>query len=102
MEKVRGSCLTYDAQLTEPEKQDLQGAMKLWHDNGYVHGDLRPLNILIVKDSICVVDFDWAGVCGTARYPVELSKNCVWHPDVECGGIIKEEQIHRINETLTS
>ena len=98
MEKVRGSCLTYDVQLTEPVKQDLQGAMKLLHDNG----DLRPLNILIVNNSICVVDFDWAGVFGTARYPVELSKNCVWHPDVECGGIIKEEQIHRISETLTS
>ena len=39
----------------------------------HVHGDLRVQNILVVDDSISILDFDWAGKEGEVRYPQELN-----------------------------
>ena len=51
----------------------------------YVHGNLRSENILVDGDEICILGFDWAGVEGKARYPVELDSDEL-HEDAQCGG----------------
>lgn len=63
---------------------------------GFVHGDLRPQNIMHEDGKFCIVDFDWAGKNGEEAYP-----NCInmevkeWHPDVKPGGLIKlEHDLH--------
>ena len=51
--------------------------------NDFVHGDLRPQNILPLADnSIRVVDFDWAGTSGVVKYPEDMNRECSWHSDV--------------------
>ena len=61
MEKIQGS------HLQIPVSEEVK--MMLWHDEGYVHEDLRLQNILVVNKIIHILDFDWAGVKGEARYP---------------------------------
>ena len=46
--------------------QDIVGNM---HRNEFVHGDLLPPNIMVVKDELMLLDFDWGGKVGEARYP---------------------------------
>ena len=54
--------------------EDIVSALK---SKNYVHGDLRPNNIMIRKDlskqplGLMVVDFDWAGEASKVYYPAE-------------------------------
>ncbi|KAH9945950.1 uncharacterized protein BXZ73DRAFT_95469 [Epithele typhae] len=71
----------------EPEQQraaapEVGRALRVLHDNGMVHGDLRPTNILLllgwwqgVEGRVIIIDFDWAGREGEVRYPCQLSKH---------------------------
>ena len=78
-------------------KKALEDVLCIMHGKGFVHGDLRPQNILVVNDTIRILDFDWAGREGVVRYPNELNISCNWHADVECGGLIaKEHDKYRI------
>jgi serine/threonine protein kinase len=47
--------------------QDIVGNM---HRNEFVHGDLRPPNIMVVKDELMLLDFDWGSKVGEAQYPL--------------------------------
>jgi hypothetical protein len=41
-----------------------------------------------------VIDFDWAGKSGTARYPLTINKAALsheWHRDVEAGGLMETD-----------
>jgi serine/threonine protein kinase len=43
------------------------------HQAGFVHGDIRTTNIMVKKsgeEGILLIDFDWAGVIGDVRYPM--------------------------------
>ena len=93
MEKVDGKQFAEeDLEVVRPKLLELRAALK---EQKLVHGDLRPQNIMVSSDKkrVTVVDFDWAGVCGSAMYPKEinLSAECEWHEDVECGGVIDHE-----------
>lgn len=55
---------------------DVKKALNVLHINGLVHGDLRRLNVLVVRRSVgeagdedgdMLVDFNWAGQAGEAR-----------------------------------
>ncbi|KAG8961117.1 hypothetical protein FRC03_005763 [Tulasnella sp. 419] len=40
------------------------------HRQNYVHGDIRRSSLLVgPEDSVMLLDFDWAGIIGEARYP---------------------------------
>ena len=65
--------------------------MKLLHDAGMVHGDIRLENVMVanptgpeadsddnVEKRVRIVDFDWAGDEGTVRYPLHLSRAINW------------------------
>ena len=101
MEKIEGSRL--ELTVDEPVKKSLEEAVKTMHEEGYVHGDLRRQNILVVDNTVRILDFDWAGKYPMARYPKELnmSSNCNWHSDVISGGIISgEHDLYQIKQIL--
>jgi len=81
----------------------LREAMKTLHDAGYVHGDLREPNILLTADGLKIVDFDWCGKEGTARYPADISlvPDLEWHERVYCGGLITKDHDEHMFEVLT-
>ena len=71
------------------QKKNLQAIAAKLESTGFVHGDLRTPNILVQGDSVLVVDFDWAGRQGAAKYPIHLSQEETWHPDACVGCAIE-------------
>ncbi|KAG6883758.1 hypothetical protein C0993_003959, partial [Termitomyces sp. T159_Od127] len=69
------------------------------HRGCFVHGDIRDTNLLVDIDSLVdevvqihLVDFDWAGRIGEARYPYGLNYTTVKRPkEVTSGGLIAEQ-----------
>jgi RIO-like serine/threonine protein kinase len=54
------------------------------HQAGFVHGDLRPSNVVRSNDSggILLLDFDWAGKIGEVRYPMNVNRELdLWRPE---------------------
>ncbi|KAI0720807.1 hypothetical protein C8T65DRAFT_735744 [Cerioporus squamosus] len=118
MEYVEG--LTAYAALYSKKKDSLpegvhgvvERAVKLLHDAGMVHGDIRLGNILIAdagdKDDVGtrvkILDFDWAGEAGTARYPLHLSEVVNWPVGVADYALITKahdvEMARRLGEAL--
>lgn len=75
-----------EAKSREFDVQGIQGKVKqvlqLLHEAGYVHGDIRDVNVLVRKPSshlpedrppILLVDWYWAGISGEATYPHTLN-----------------------------
>ncbi|KAJ7207200.1 hypothetical protein GGX14DRAFT_456552 [Mycena pura] len=68
--------------MTDVHRQRAYAKMKsladAFHAQGYVHGDLRTANILACHGweqdltKLSLVDFDWGGLAGEARYPTPL------------------------------
>ena len=50
--------------------ESLRRAVRALHDRKLVFGDLREPNILITKEGLKLIDFDWCGKGGTVYYPV--------------------------------
>ena len=92
MDYVEGGEL-WDRRKASPARVDsLRSAVKMLHENGLVFGDLRRPNVLVVGDRVVLVDFDWCGKAGEARYPSDIApNNGEWHPDVRRGGLITRE-----------
>jgi len=66
-----------------------EGLLKL-HKAGFVHGDIRPPNILVGADrQPRMIDFDWSGKVGAARYPVGLNRDIKWPVGTKEGGFIE-------------
>jgi RIO-like serine/threonine protein kinase len=59
-----------------------EGAKRM-HKAGYVHGDLREANILVALDTVLFIDFDFAGLTKSAKYPPFLNPDIAW-PDGAC------------------
>lgn len=59
-------------------ERDIIAAKNLLHANNYVHGDLRVPNMLISGRRAYLIDFDWSGEIGKARYPRDLNKDVTW------------------------
>lgn len=72
--------------------QQVRDAVRVLHENGFVHGDLRSQNIMLDKAlRIRVIDFDWAGKEGVARYPNDLSPDIPWPAGAKPGALISRE-----------
>lgn len=78
-------------------KSRLLYAVERLHEHKSVHGDIRAVNILIdigkigskESCSIHIVDFEWAGKLGTAKYPMRVNSKTITRPkDVSAGGLI--------------
>ncbi|KAI0681582.1 hypothetical protein C8Q76DRAFT_804541 [Earliella scabrosa] len=83
----------------------VRAAVKLLHDHGMVHGDLRGQNVLIQPrkgGAVRIIDFDWAGKEGEARYPNDLSPAVRWPPGAKAGGLItKAHDWHFVDRYFT-
>ena len=52
----------------------LRMAIETLHAKGFVHGDLREPNVLVTKEAdVKIIDFDWCGKVGEARYPSNIN-----------------------------
>ncbi|KIO01674.1 hypothetical protein M404DRAFT_722430 [Pisolithus tinctorius Marx 270] len=52
------------------------------HQHGYVHGDVRSMNIMVLESDMTefmFIDFDWAGKIGEVRYPLNVNRE-IWRP----------------------
>ncbi|KAF8623880.1 hypothetical protein AX15_006152 [Amanita polypyramis BW_CC] len=64
-------------------KERLNDVLGRMHQQGFVHGDIRNVNVMIKDGPILVVmlvDFDWAGRIGEARYPMNVNREDVYRP----------------------
>ncbi|KAG5637635.1 hypothetical protein H0H81_003860 [Sphagnurus paluster] len=53
---------------------EMRGLVESFHAAGFVHGDLREVNIICAGDRALLIDFDWGGKAGEVSYPFRLSK----------------------------
>jgi serine/threonine protein kinase len=98
-------CVTLDraVDITDPEKREqvtllMDQYLDRFHSAGFVHGDFRPGNILVVYNpddsvqSIKVIDFDSCGLQGRCHYPCSLNMRDInWAEDVDGGRLILPE-----------
>ena len=78
-------------------------AIRILHSHNLVFGDLRRPNILIKGETVMLVDFDWCGEAGVARYPKSLNPDpeICWHESVGPDCIMmKEHDIHMLGQLL--
>ena len=60
--------------------------MSLLGQNNYVHGDIRVDNVLLQgKDKMFVIDFEYAGKVGEARYPTDLNQSIFFSAGIKPG-----------------
>lgn len=97
--------LLFGTHLSEPEQAKVQqkagSILDLLHAGGYVHGDVRDANILVDRESLSskdgevklhLIDFDWAGCVGEAKYPMGVNTVSVRRPaGVDEGVFITKE-----------
>jgi hypothetical protein len=58
----------------------------------FVFGDLRSPNVMVTgENEVKLVDFDWAGEDGQARYSYLMSSPIAWAPGVKRCAIMKKE-----------
>jgi serine/threonine protein kinase len=77
-----GSSLAPDR--VDAVKERLNEAFIQMHQQGFVHGDLRNVNVMVSNDptpAVMLVDFDWAGRIGEARYPMNVNREDVFRPE---------------------
>ncbi|KAG6847753.1 hypothetical protein H0H93_006195 [Arthromyces matolae] len=86
----------FEENVSREEKQTawlkVKVAVQLLHDGGFVHGDIRGPNIVIIEKgsevSIHIIDFDWAGKDGDATYPLDINLDVQRPKEVAAGGLI--------------
>ena len=101
MEKLHGDALS-SLQTNQTGVDALTQVVKDMHSANFVHGDLRPQNILIsTNNTVAILDFDWAGRVGVAKYPVDINPACNWSPGVASGELItKRHDLFQIEEIM--
>jgi serine/threonine protein kinase len=97
MEYIDGDTLAkakpkMDEETMERVSLEVQRALELLHRHGLVFGDLRLPNIMITKDGkVKLIDFNWAGEEGQAKYPLLISQEIAWPKGVEPLAVMKTE-----------
>ena len=75
------------------------------HNEGYVHGDLRDVNLLVRHDAqdrtkgFMLIDFDWAGEVHKTRYPRLVDRELVRRPSGAQDGmeILKDHDLEMLH-----
>jgi len=68
--------------------------LKLMRENQFVHGDFRSTNVLGVlidgkfSGQVFVIDFDWSGWHGIAKYPNQMNTTISWPQGCEPGALL--------------
>ena len=80
--------------------EEIKRAVTVLHGGGFVHGDVRDINFMTRHQwsaeekvrNVFLVDFDWAGVSGIAKYPRLVNRETVQRPEgAEDGELITQE-----------
>lgn len=100
MEYIEGKTCVKDG-ASIPVRAAVSTAIKYLHSLGFVHGDIRLPNIFIPQaregegdgddegSRVKILDFDWAGKEGEARYPLRLATD-LFPPDSRDHGLISK------------
>ncbi|PRP78485.1 hypothetical protein PROFUN_13560 [Planoprotostelium fungivorum] len=75
-------------------KESVNKAINGMHERGFVHGDLRLCNILVRQQDcfVYIIDFDYSGKEGEAKYPYFLNtKDIRWPDGVASGKVITQQ-----------
>ncbi|CAG7853843.1 SubName: Full=Uncharacterized protein {ECO:0000313/EMBL:CCA70121.1} [Serendipita indica DSM 11827] len=92
-------------------KEAIKDAVDVLHVNGFVHGDIRTCNIMVCRwwdddigmKNVKVIDFDWAGRVGEAKYPANVNYTEIMRPeDARDGLLIKKEYDLEMLERVVS
>ncbi len=76
----------------EKVRSQVRKAIELLHGHNFVFGDLRLPNVMVTRDmKVRLIDFDWAGVDGQARYPLLISEGIGWPEGVEALALMTRE-----------
>ncbi|KDQ09443.1 hypothetical protein BOTBODRAFT_47593 [Botryobasidium botryosum FD-172 SS1] len=63
-------------------RQNIFEKVKQLHQAGFVHGDLREVNMWANGEDFMLIDFDWAGVSGEVQYPMKVyAGRDPWRPE---------------------
>ena len=95
MEYIDGKTLAQvkeemNAQMKEKVRLGLKRALDLLHDKGLVFGDLRPPNVMVTKaHEVKLIDFNWAGEKGQAKYPYLISPGVDWPEGVKALAVME-------------
>ena len=93
---------THARNLWKRNIEQLRIAIKVLHEEDYMHGDVRGPNIFTTTYSLKLIDFNWCGKAGEARYPVDiiLTSDTQWHEDVCRGGLTTKDHVERMFKDL--
>ena len=81
-----------DEKTMQIVQSKVEHAIKVLHLRNLVFGDLRSPNVMITKtNEVKLIDFNWAGEEGQARYPSLLSSDIKWAAGVEALGVIEKK-----------
>jgi hypothetical protein len=90
-----------EVELPDGVREDVTAAIKILHDAGFVLGDPRRPNVIVIEGELgtdgnwetrgMLIDFDWAGIYGQATYPPVLNGDIEWACGVGGGGLIEKE-----------
>ncbi|KAG2365182.1 hypothetical protein BDR07DRAFT_699102 [Suillus spraguei] len=95
-------CCLANLSAPYPHGDAIAKALQSLHEEGYVHGDIRDINIMVKRDcspGFKLMDFDWSGIIGEARYPMNVSRGIfLWRPDGAVDGqlILAEHDIQML------
>lgn len=96
----------YPGSKTPEAELSVTRALETLHNGGYVHGDFRNVNVLIKKLAndqfdVKILDFDWSGKEGDARYPIDINFHNIYRPPtVQLGGEIKQRHDQKMAENI--
>ncbi|KAJ4455601.1 hypothetical protein PAPYR_9408 [Paratrimastix pyriformis] len=82
----------------------LKDAVARLHAEGWVHGDLRDINVgatMAPAPRLVIIDYDWSGPVGVATYPLFLNHEIGWPEGAVSGGLITREHDDDWVEQLT-
>lgn len=80
--------------LRKTDVNVLRDSIRVLHDAGFVFGDLRKPSFVLAEEGPLLVDFDWCGKDGEARYPIGIEwdpEEVIWHEGVVRNGLITKE-----------
>lgn len=79
-----------DRNTAEMVRSEVKRALELLHSHELVFGDLRSPNVMVTKEvEVNLIDFNWAGEKGQAKYPCLISPRIFWPTGVEPLAVIE-------------
>ncbi|OQR88614.1 Crinkler (CRN) family protein [Thraustotheca clavata] len=71
------------------------------HNQSFVHGDLREVNIMWDTDNsrVVLIDFDWPGIHNESTYPEFMNSNIQWPPGARTNQkLLMEHDVYWVNK----